>query len=164
MKLVSAFLSLLLLLAAGGCTEAPAPTAVTFSGKDFTMNDQNGKIVSLSDYRGKVVVLDFWATWCGPCIVGMPEVKSVWEKYRNRDFMIIGVSQDRASKEWKDYITKNDLSWTHVFDGNGDVAYNYGIREIPTMKLLDRDGNVIASVHYIRELDSLINAELEKID
>jgi peroxiredoxin len=162
MKLVFAFLSFLLILAAVGCGEAPAPTAVTISGNDFTMNDQNGKAVSLSDFRGKVVLLDFWATWCGPCMVGMPEVKSVWEKYRDRDFMIIGVSQDRSSKEWKDYITKNDLSWTHVFDGGSDVAYNYGVNAIPEMKLLDRDGNIIADAHQIGDLDSLINAELEK--
>jgi thiol-disulfide isomerase/thioredoxin len=171
MKLSSAFLCLLFILAAGGCADAPAPTApVTFNGNDFTMNDHNGKIVSLSDFRGKVVVLDFWGSWCGPCIAGMPEVKRAWEKYRDREFMLIGIGQrpyspsDRDIPHWKDYITENDLSWTHVFDGSSDVAYNYGIIAIPTMKLLDRDGNVIATAHHISQLDSLINAELEKID
>jgi thiol-disulfide isomerase/thioredoxin len=131
------------------------------------MNDQFGKPVSLSDFRDKVVLLDFWATWCPPCREAMPEVKKVWEKYRDRDFMIIGVSLDfdRDLDEWRDYISTNDLGWTHVADGrywNNAVARQYDVTAIPEMKLLDREGNIIATSHSIRRLDSLILKELEK--
>ena len=112
--------------------------AIDFNGKDLDGND-----LSLEKYRGNVILLDFWAVWCGPCIAEMPNVKQVYEKYKDANFQIIGISLDESRNTLVGYLEKEGITWPQFFDGNGwknQVAEMYGISAIPQMYLIDGDG------------------------
>ena len=112
---------------------------------DFKVKDLNGNDLSLEQYRGKVVLLDFWAVWCVPCIAEMPNVKQVYDKYKDENFQIIGISLDQSRDKLVDYLEKEGITWPQVFDGNGwqnRVAEMYGIRAIPHMYLIDGEGMI----------------------
>ena len=112
---------------------------------DFSVKDLNGNDLSLEQYHGTVVLLDFWAVWCGPCIAEMPNVKQVYEKYKDNNFQIIGISLDQSRDKLVDYLEKEGITWPQVFDGNGwenQVAQMYGISAIPHMYLIDGEGMV----------------------
>ena len=110
---------------------------------DFNVKDLDGNDLSLEKYRGNVILLDFWAVWCKPCIAEMPNVKGVYEKYKDDNFQIIGVSLDNSRDTLVGYLEKEGITWPQVFDGNGwqnQVAQMYGIRAIPHMYLIDGEG------------------------
>ena len=110
---------------------------------DFNVKDLDGNDLSLEEYRGNVILLDFWAVWCAPCIAEMPNVKQVYEKYREENFQIIGISLDQSRDKLVGYLEKEGITWPQVFDGNGwqnQVAKIYGIRAIPQMYLIDGEG------------------------
>ena len=112
---------------------------------DFNMKDLDGNDLSLEQYRGKVVLLDFWAVWCGPCIAEMPNVKQVYDKYKDENFQIIGISLDESRDTLVGYLEKEGITWPQFFDGNGwknQVAKMYGINSIPRMYLIDGEGVV----------------------
>ncbi len=106
-----------------------------------------GKMLKLSDLRGKVVLIDFWASWCGPCRKENPNVVRVYEKYQNKGFEILGVSLDRSREPWLQAIEKDGLEWLHVSDlqyWNSAAAKNYMVSGIPATFLLDKEGKIIA--------------------
>ena len=110
---------------------------------DFNVKDLDGNDLSLEQYRGNVILLDFWAVWCGPCIAEMPNVKGVYEKYKDNNFQIIGISLDRSRDTLVGYLEKEGITWPQFFDENGwqnRVAQMYGINAIPHMYLIDGDG------------------------
>ena len=110
---------------------------------DFNVKDLDGNDLSLEQYRGNVILLDFWAVWCAPCIAEMPNVKGVYEKYKEDNFQIIGISLDESRNTLVGYLEKEGITWPQVFDGNGwknQVAQIYGIRAIPHMYLIDGEG------------------------
>ena len=107
---------------------------------DFEVTDLKGKALSLEAYRGQVVLLDFWATWCGPCIAEMPNVKRTYEKYKDQKFQIIGISLDRSMGPLKAYIKKEKLEWLHHWDNNGRISSMYKVRGIPSTFLIDGEG------------------------
>ena len=110
---------------------------------DFNVKDLDGNDLSLEKYRGNVILLDFWAVWCGPCIAEMPNVKGVYERYKEDNFQIIGISLDESRNTLVGYLEKEGITWPQVFDGNGwknQVAQIYGIRAIPHMYLIDGEG------------------------
>jgi len=126
---------------------------------DFTQNDMEGKPVTLSSFKGKYVLVDFWASWCGPCRAENPNVVKTFNKYQNRNFTIIGVSLDRpnAQDKWMKAIHDDGLAWNHVSDlkyWDNEVAKQYGIRAIPQNILVDPSGKIIAKNLSGEELDT----------
>ena len=114
---------------------------------DFSAADLDGKPISLQDYRGKVVLLDFWAVWCGPCLGEMPNVKRVYNTYKDQGFDIIGVSLDTDEARLRNYLKKNNILWRQIFSGqkwNSPLAKQYHIRSIPAPWLIDKDGTLIS--------------------
>ena len=124
------------------------PTSIGSIAPDFTENDVNGKPVRLSDFRGKYVLLDFWASWCGPCRAENPTVVKMYNKYKDRNFTVLGVSLDQADKKeaWLAAIQHDGLTWTHVSDlnsWNNTAAKLYNIRAIPQNFLIDPAGKIV---------------------
>jgi len=114
---------------------------------DFAMNQLDGTELKLSDLRGKVVLVDFWASWCGPCRKVNPEIVALYAKYKDQGFEILGVSLDRNQAAWEKAIAADNLTWYHVSDLKGwqnAAAQLYGVRSIPQTLLLDAEGKIIA--------------------
>lgn len=129
--------------------DATKPVTVGSVAPEFTQNDANGKPVSLSSFKGKYVLIDFWASWCGPCRQENPNVVKAYNKYKNKKFTILGVSLDKpdARNSWLAAIKNDGLVWTQVSDlnfWNNEVARLYHISAIPANFLLDPEGKIIA--------------------
>jgi peroxiredoxin len=110
---------------------------------DLSLPDLNGKTVSLSEFKGKVVLLDFWASWCGPCRHNNPKLVKLYNKFHDKGFEIYGVSLDEDTKSWKKAVRNDKLNWVQVIDDKGWDAVSiatYGINFIPSSFLIDRDG------------------------
>ena len=112
---------------------------------DFTVPDIEGNSFTLKDYHGKVVLLDFWATTCGPCIREMSNVKRIYDSYKDRGFEVIGISLDGDESDMQNFLAKCQLPWRQIFNGeDGHLKKLFGIRGIPSLWLIDREGKVIS--------------------
>ena len=109
---------------------------------DFQVMDLRGEELSLEQYRGQVVLLDFWATWCQPCIAEMPNVKQTYETHRNRKFQIIGISLDSSMAPLTAYIQGEGIEWRQYLDSSGRISSVYNVRAIPSTFLIDGAGIV----------------------
>jgi thiol-disulfide isomerase/thioredoxin len=115
--------------------------------KPITQNDHTGTPIDLAAYKGKVLLVDFWATWCGPCMVELPNVIATYDKYHAQGFEILGVSLDQDKAAFEKCIAEKKMSWRHHFDGKGwqnEVAQLYGVQSIPATYLIGPDGKVVA--------------------
>ena len=135
---------------------------------DFTYPDVNGKMVSLSDFKGKVVLVDVWATWCGPCKREIPHLVKLEKEMHGSDFVVIGVSVDEAKdkQKWLDFVKEKGMGGVQLLaSGWSKITKDYKINGIPRFMLFDKKGNVV-SVDAPRpsnpELKKLIEAELKK--
>lgn len=127
--------------------EIAKKTSVGQKALDFVLNDTTGAPVSLSSMKGKYVLVDFWASWCGPCRLENPFLVKAWEKYKSQNFQIIGVSLDSQSGPWKNAIREDGLTWIHVSDlkgGKNEAAILYDIKAVPQNFLVDPTGVIIA--------------------
>lgn len=130
--------------------ESSRITAIGAVAPVFTQNDTAGKPVSLTDFRGKYVLIDFWASWCGPCRAENPNYVRVYQHYKDKGFTMLGISLDRAgAKEaWLAAIKKDGLTWTQLSDlkfWDNDVAKLYGVKAIPQNFLIDPYGKIVAA-------------------
>ena len=114
---------------------------------DFTLPDVDGNPVSLSSFRGKYVLVDFWAAWCPDCRKENPNIVAAWNKYKDKNFAVLGVSLDRNRDQWLAAIEKDGLTWTQVSDlkyWSSDAAVLYCIRWIPMSFLIDPEGKIVS--------------------
>lgn len=122
-------------------------TAVGQEAPDFTMNDTTGKPVSLSSFRGKYVLVDFWASWCGPCRAENPNVVKAFNEFKGKNFTILSVSLDKTKDAWEKAIKDDHLAWNHVSDlqyWDNAAAKLYGVQAIPANFLVDPSGKIVA--------------------
>ncbi len=136
----------------------PAPDPDKIPAPDFTLTDQDGKTHTLSDYRGQVVFLNFWATWCGPCRMEMPEIQALYEKHglNAQDVVVLGVANPKTDDapnnsdvtipEIRQFLTDGGYTYPTVMDTTGEVFAQYGISAFPTTFMIDREGNVFGYV------------------
>lgn len=130
---------------------------------EINLPDPNGKSVSLSSLRGKLVLVDFWASWCGPCRKENPFIVSIYNKYRSAGFDIYGVSLDDNAEAWKMAIQKDGLGWNQVSElkkWNSQVAKTYGVDAIPFSVLVDKEGKIIGKGLRGAELENKIREAL----
>ncbi len=121
-------------------------TMIGFKATDFSQNTPAGKPLKLSDYKGKYVLVDFWASWCGPCRMENPNVVTAYNKFKDKGFTVLGVSFDQNKDKWIDAIAKDNLSWDHVSDLKGwgnEVGKMYSITSIPQNFLIDKEGKIV---------------------
>ncbi|GAA4312782.1 TlpA disulfide reductase family protein [Compostibacter hankyongensis] len=121
-------------------------TAIGSEAPDFTLQDPEGQPVGLSAFRGKYVLIDFWASWCGPCRRENPNVVRAYSRYKDKNFTILGVSLDQEKTAWKEAIRQDGLNWTQVSDLQGwgnQAAQLYQVHSIPANFLLDPQGKII---------------------
>src|SRR5690554_3266195 len=148
-RLMIIVLAVLPFLAIGQQDEAKKLVIGTLA-PDFTQNDTIGNPISLASFKGQYVLLDFWASWCGPCRRENPNLVDAYNKYKDKNFTILGISLDRpdGKEKWIQAIHDDNLAWTQVSDlkhWNNEVAKLYGIRSIPQSYLLDPEGRIIAT-------------------
>jgi peroxiredoxin len=115
---------------------APPFTVVTDAGREFTLDDMGGK----------VVLIDFWATWCGPCNEELPNVKRMAKHFANEPFELISVSWDNDASKWKEFIAKNEMTWNQYRDSDHALSRAFGINAIPHYFTIDSDGVLRAEV------------------
>jgi peroxiredoxin len=132
----------------------------------FTLNDTDGKTVRLSDFSGRVVIIDFWATWCGPCKESSLELEKLHRKYKDRGVVVLGISMDEgtsAAQRVKEFAGKYGLTYRMLMD-NGKTSGTYGVRNIPATYLLDGNQFVVAMYPgYISGLGEKIADQIEKL-
>ncbi len=126
---------------------------------DFSLPTPDGKMLALSSFKGKVVLVDFWASWCGPCRKENPNVVAMYKKYHAKGFEILSVSLDDNKNKWLKAIEADGLTWNHVSDLKGwenAAAKLYGVSSIPFTLLLDKEGNIVAKDLRGAELEAKI--------
>ena len=139
---------IILLPIIAGCQASTGPSGVTSStvpaegdlAPDFQLQNLDGQTVSLSSLRGSPVLLNFWATWCGPCRTEMPYLQQIHEEWSDRGLVLLAIDLGESSSTVESYLQSNNLSLTVLLDTRQEVGQKYNIRAIPTTFFIDKDG------------------------
>ena len=137
---------IVLIIAAAQAAPVLADAKVGQAAPGFTLPSMNGSNLRLKEQRGKVVMVNFWATWCGPCRQEMPLLDKLYRQYRNKGFQLLGVNIDNDRKNAGNMASKLRVSFPVLFDPEKKVADSYGVSAMPYTVMIDRDG-VVRSVH-----------------
>lgn len=127
----------------------PPPLNAGDAAPETMLETLDGDHIWVSELRGKVVVLDFWATWCGPCIAALPSMKRLAQAHgnqrdrRDRPFVLISISGDSNGARLREFVTNHELGWTQCWDGNSEAQRAYGVRSIPTYFVIDAAGRIV---------------------
>ncbi len=144
-QILSVVMILATMLTMAGCSDGTVAGPVSGDGDiapDFTLQNLDGQTVSLGDFRGKPVLLNLWATWCGPCRGEMPFIQEVFEdtEWTERGLVILAVNLGESTAAVQEFMDKNGLSFTVLLDTKNEVGTQYNARYIPTTYLIDKDG------------------------
>lgn len=134
--------------------------AIGLAFQDVVVKDSNGHDVDTRQFRGKYTLIVCWASWCKPCRAQHPGLNSLFEKYKDKGFEMIGLSLDKDGDQWKKAIAQDKLNWTQTIDPNafdGETAKHYGIEAIPSSFLLDKDGKVLGVASTVKDIDEMIS-------
>ncbi len=132
---------------------------------DFKETDLDGKPLSVGNFKGKVVLVDFWATWCGPCVGELPNVLKTYEKFHAKGFEIIGISLDKEKDKLTGFLKEKGMTWAQYFDGKGwqcKLAGQYGVNSIPATYLIDTEGKILAKDLRGEALEKAVEKALAK--
>jgi peroxiredoxin len=126
----------------------------------FTLQDTKGRTVSTDSLHGRVVLLDFWATWCGPCIASLPEIRELAGKFPADQFVLVGVNEDEDAGAWEKFIVRENMPWPQSRDRNWDLFHSFGLAPerkiiVPAYVLIDRDGVVLEKIRGLEDASSL---------
>jgi peroxiredoxin len=130
---------------------------------DFEEKDLDGKPLSVSNYKGKILLIDFWATWCAPCVFELPNVIKAYEKYHDKGLEIVGISLDDSEPKLRSFLKDKNMTWPQYFDGSrwkNKLAQKYGVQGIPATFLLDGDGKIIGRDLRAEKLDEALATAL----
>lgn len=139
-------LIVLIAIAAGSSLSLAAETSREIGKQipDFTLKDINGKDVAFYSFKGKVILLNFWATWCGPCREEMPSLINLYKSYKDKGFVVIGISVDTSDKPVRRFINDNAIIFPILMDSDKEVSFDiFGVLGLPTSYLIDRNGVVV---------------------
>jgi peroxiredoxin len=134
------------LVMVGGCSNSSTGVAAGDRAPDFVLPRLDGTVQKLSNYRGQIVLVNFWATWCPPCIEEMPVLNRIVADYGSRGIVVLGLAGDDVVDRVKDFVAKEPLDFEVLHDPGGAVGTQYGITGYPETFLIDRDGTVISKI------------------
>lgn len=154
MKQIFSVLSLLLLSVFAQCQE------VGNKAPEIKLPDSKGDTLKLSSLKGKVVMVDFWASWCGPCRRAVPGLRSIYQKYKSKGFEIYGISLDTDKDDWGVAVKQDKVTWPQVIDVTGKTAGDWNVNYIPNVFLLNKEGKIIAADFSHEQLETLLRKEL----
>jgi peroxiredoxin len=132
---------------------------------DFSWSDGNGNTIHLTDLKGKVVLLDFWATWCGPCKMTIPHIEAIYEKYKDKNVVVLGVNLDTGDLEKvKSFIDQYGMKYLVITDPKSAVAGKYMVNSIPTFFIIDKEGNIAKTIiGYDPNIEDMISKEIDTL-
>ncbi len=163
-KLLIAFSVALLVLSSGSISAQEKSKYIDKPAPGFSLFDLDGQKVKLSDFKGKVVLVDFWATWCGPCLRAMPYIQTLHEKYKEDGIIVLGInSWERKPDKVKTVLKAKKISYNILLDPKNVVIGKYGVKGIPSFFIIDKEGIVRYSYLGLPPDRKIIEKNLEEL-